>query len=338
MSELAKRSEILFCYDVRMANPNGDPDENRPRIDLVTRRNLVTDFRLKRTIRDYIVQHFSEKQGYRIFIRAETDEAGNLKQIEDLAEPYIKEDTTKKKGSGKEIFKKTVNKKALIKDHIDIRAFGILFAVNIEKQNISFKQIGPVQFAIGQSMHPVEEQTIRMTCIVPTRAEVQAGTMGEKSILRYSFIAFRGFVNDIVARETELTEDDVQSILEAIWYGTNSLSTTSKYGQQSRLLLRAVYKKPNMYIGDFDRLIDLNTKGVDPAKLENPSQFHLNVDKLLSTLTERAAGIESIYYASNKELLCTYKGHDDTFSILMKHWTEDVGKKHGIKTMELFKE
>ena len=50
----AGRSEFLFCYDAIMTNPNGDPDENRPRIDLVTRRNLVTEFRLKRTIRDYL--------------------------------------------------------------------------------------------------------------------------------------------------------------------------------------------------------------------------------------------------------------------------------------------
>jgi CRISPR-associated protein Csh2 len=49
------RSEILFLYDVTDANPNGDPmDENRPRIDEETGVNIVTDVRLKRTIRDYL--------------------------------------------------------------------------------------------------------------------------------------------------------------------------------------------------------------------------------------------------------------------------------------------
>ena len=32
-NDLAQRSDILFIYDSRMANPNGDPDDNRPRID-----------------------------------------------------------------------------------------------------------------------------------------------------------------------------------------------------------------------------------------------------------------------------------------------------------------
>ena len=55
MSELTKRSEILFLYDVQNNNPNGDPnDENKPRYDEESGRNLVTDVRLKRTIRDYL--------------------------------------------------------------------------------------------------------------------------------------------------------------------------------------------------------------------------------------------------------------------------------------------
>ena len=36
----AKRSEILFLYDSRMSNPNGDPDENKPRFDEETNYTL----------------------------------------------------------------------------------------------------------------------------------------------------------------------------------------------------------------------------------------------------------------------------------------------------------
>jgi len=56
MAETVKnRSEILFIYDIRDGNPNGDPlDENKPRIDEETGINLVTDVRMKRTIRDYL--------------------------------------------------------------------------------------------------------------------------------------------------------------------------------------------------------------------------------------------------------------------------------------------
>ena len=58
MSLVKKRSEIIFCYDIKDANPNGDPlDSNKPRIDEETGQNIVTDVRLKRTIRDFLFEN-----------------------------------------------------------------------------------------------------------------------------------------------------------------------------------------------------------------------------------------------------------------------------------------
>ncbi|HON73139.1 MAG TPA: type I CRISPR-associated protein Cas7, partial [bacterium] len=67
MNEIIKnRSEILFLYDATNINPNGDPlDENKPRIDEETGINIVTDVRLKRTIRDYLFDY----KGIEVFIR-----------------------------------------------------------------------------------------------------------------------------------------------------------------------------------------------------------------------------------------------------------------------------
>jgi Cas7 group CRISPR-associated protein Csh2 len=42
-NEILNKSDILFLYENIKANPNGDPDENKPRIDPVTRHCLVTD-------------------------------------------------------------------------------------------------------------------------------------------------------------------------------------------------------------------------------------------------------------------------------------------------------
>ena len=51
--EIKNRCEIIFIYDVLRSNPNGDPDDgNRPRMD-EQGYNIVSDVRLKRTIRDY---------------------------------------------------------------------------------------------------------------------------------------------------------------------------------------------------------------------------------------------------------------------------------------------
>lgn len=52
--------EFLFIFDAAMTNPNGDPDqENKPRMDRATKTNLVTDTRLKRNIRDYLITKFN---------------------------------------------------------------------------------------------------------------------------------------------------------------------------------------------------------------------------------------------------------------------------------------
>jgi CRISPR-associated protein Csh2 len=280
----AIRSEFLFCYDARMMNPNGDPDENRPRIDPVTGRNLVTEFRLKRTIRDYLEKPICEK----IFMRVEEGNGGTLKTVEDLAESYIKGEK--------------IDRDKLLSDHIDVRLFGLLFAV----KKMHFKQVGPVQFAIGKSLNKVNELSIRMTRVIPTRDDAKAGTFGEKSILRYSFIVFHGFLNDIVAKQVALTENDVMKMMKAIWFGTDELSTTSKFGQRSRLLLRVNYSKPSAYIGDLDRFINLEkaNEEVDLNKLEDVAQCYLNIQPLLSVLSANKGKISSIQYAASDQLLC----------------------------------
>jgi len=64
MSVIEKNSEILFLYDAKMCNPNGDPDdENRPRMDYDRERCLVSDVRLKRYLRDYL-----EEKGHTIYV------------------------------------------------------------------------------------------------------------------------------------------------------------------------------------------------------------------------------------------------------------------------------
>ena len=48
-----RRRELLFLYTVKDANPNGDPlNANHPRFDAETSQILVSDVRIKRTIRD----------------------------------------------------------------------------------------------------------------------------------------------------------------------------------------------------------------------------------------------------------------------------------------------
>jgi len=149
----------------------------------------------------------------------------------------------------------------------------------------------------------------------------ESGTFGEKYVVRYSFIEFHGFVNDNVATETKLSEKDVKVMLVAMWRGTDSLSTTSKFGQRSRLLIKVNYKM-NGYIGDLDRKCELEVQSQN-GPLENISQTLLNITKLCDMLKKNIGIIESIQYAYNSELRCSYDDKILNFDEAMDAWKKD---------------
>ncbi|NLN66336.1 MAG: type I CRISPR-associated protein Cas7, partial [Clostridiaceae bacterium] len=56
MRTMINNSQMLYLYDAKLCNPNGDPhEENRRRFDYESERNLVSDLRLKRYIRDCLL-------------------------------------------------------------------------------------------------------------------------------------------------------------------------------------------------------------------------------------------------------------------------------------------
>jgi len=272
MSELVKnRSEILFLYDVTDANPNGDPvDENKPRIDEETSVNIVTDVRLKRTIRDYL--HEYKKQD--IFIREIRDEKGNLKTKEDRLKDF-KNDP-----------------EAVIERCIDIRLFGATTAV--EDQTMALT--GPVQFKYGRSLHKIDVTYIKGTTVMPSAAEKRQGTFTERYILPYSLIAFYGIVNENAAenQKMKLTEGDVSLMLEGIWNGTKNLISGSKFGQVPRLLMQVLYKeKKNFYIGELDKRISKISDKNDEA-IRSITDLKIDITDLIKALSDHKDKIEKI--------------------------------------------
>ena len=334
---LAKRSEILFFYDSRMSNPNGDPDKNKPRFDSETQKIYVTEFRLKRTIRKYLDEVMV---GYKILLRQELDEQlekeqgeEGFKMLDKLAKDYI---DMIEGGKNKKYEIPKIKRDELLADHIDIRLFGIMFVVGKEnfksnkevKAGLSFKQVGPVQFAIGQSLNTMKEDTdiirIGMTLLVPnTKNEAgisKGGSFGEKWIVRYAFIQHHGFVNNNIAKDVNLTERDVNAMLTAMWNGTDMLATTSKFGQKSRLLVKVNYKA-NGYIGDLDLMTRLEYNKVET--LEDITQLTLNLDGLLDILKNNKDIIDNVEFQYNPVLTCRYYDKVGTFDKIIKDWSKD---------------
>ncbi len=317
METIKNRAELLFLYDVKDNNPNGDPlDGNKPRIDEETGINIVTDVRLKRTIRDYL----KDFKGKEIFVREIVyDEEGHIQDAKLRAKDFIKIDEENE--STKDVLEKYVNgnkieKKDIpilvnsirenVRKTIDVRLFGATIPLeftNKEVNNVTKEKpiktsvifTGPVQFRMGRSMHKVELKYIKGTGAFASKAGATQKTFREEYILPYSLIAFYGIVNENAAKETNLTDNDLKLLLEAMWNGTKNLISRSKAGHEPRILLKVTYKGNNYHVGDLDKLIALETEKRD-EEIRDIAEVKLNADKLIEQLEKVSDSVEKIEY------------------------------------------
>lgn len=296
MSEIiSKRSELLFLYDVKDINPNGDPlDENKPRIDEETMENLVSDVRLKRTIRDYL----HDFKNHEIFIRGTRDDTtGNLKDKEDRMKDL-----------------KITTADELLKSCIDIRLFGATTAI----KNKSITMTGPVQFRIGRSLHRVKVAFMKGTTVMPSDKKSKQGTFTEQYVLPYSLIGFYGIVNENAAKTTQLTTDDVNTLMDGLWNGTKNLISRSKVGQMPRLLLNVTYKEKNYHIGDLNALIKKDKSDLPDEEIRNITQITLDISQLIDALAKNAQKIDHIEYSADPQMSLSMNGKSVTIEEALK--------------------
>jgi|YelNatPaOPRAMG01_1025707.scaffolds.fasta_scaffold34258_2 CRISPR-associated protein Csh2 len=312
---IKNRSEILFLYDAKDINPNGDPmDENKPRIDEELGINIVTDVRLKRTIRDYL--HDFKKQ--EILVREIEYEAGKIQDAKLRAEDFLKKD-------GKKIDKKEVKTLAemknlilenILKECIDVRLFG--GTIPIEKSQTEKSAItltGPVQFRMGRSLHKVEVVHIKGTGAFASEAGKEQKTFRDEYVLPYSLICFYGIINENASKHSHLTEEDIDLLLEGIWNGTKNLISRSKIGQMPHLLLRVIYKEENYHIGDLDKKIHVKyEKGMSCEKIRSVKDFKLDVTELWESIEANKDKILELEFQLSPDLNFVNNGESMTSS------------------------
>jgi CRISPR-associated protein Csh2 len=290
MTELKNRYELVFLYDVRDANPNGDPDtSNMPRMDDNTGENIVTDVRLKRTIRDYWLS-----QGKNVLIRAETNEDGTRKSMDGLATDYLGLGKITKKNAG-EARTKIANE--MPKYFIDVRCFGAAVTLS----NANFSITGPVQFGLGRSLNLPQIQTRTITTTLAAGEGKGQGTIGSYHTVDYSLIRFHGLVSEITAGEVGFSEADLEDLLTATWNGTKQLNTRSKFNHLPRLLLMIKSNENKTQIGDLDLCFNLN----DKENISSISDAKLDITKLIERITEMQDAVESISIKIDNEVQLT---------------------------------
>lgn len=306
----AKRSEIVFLYDITWGNPNGDPnDANKPRIDSATGINLVTDVRLKRTIRDELIA-----RGYDVLVRDTMTEDGTLADGKHRGVDFLPESGKAKANKKNEKEKLTEEElkefNTNVKRCVDIRMFGCVLPSDIK--NASLQYTGPVQFKMGYSMHPVKLEFIKGTGAYASGEGKDQKTFRQEYFLPYSLINFYGLINDRTAQLTGLMQEDVELLLDAIWAGTKNLITRTKSGQVPRFLMNVSYKTKDYYIGELDKKIKF-----EPVK---------------SGEEVRAIGDGELRFEALKDCLVNHKDHIDNVFIRI-----DSELKSGIQFAEELK-
>ncbi|WP_434640123.1 type I-B CRISPR-associated protein Cas7/Csh2 [Thermoanaerobacterium thermosaccharolyticum] len=280
---IKNRSEILFLYDVSFANPNGDPvDENKPRIDEETGINIVTDVRLKRTIRDYLAEY----KGKDVFILETRDESGKLRTKDDRIRDF---------GSNEDIINRC----------IDVRLFGATTAVKDKTMTLT----GPVQFGYGRSLHKVNMTYIKGTTVMPSQSGNNQGTFTEKYILPYSLISFYGIVNENAAKNQNipLTDEDIDLMLEAMWNGTKNLMSNSKMGHMPRYLLQVVMKEKNYQIGELNKRIKF-VHDVEDEELRDIKDGKIEIKELVESLNANKDKISAVRYVADERVVFSLNG------------------------------
>lgn len=261
-------SEILFLYDAKNTNPNGDMDnENKPRRDLDTKINLVSDVRLKRYIRDYL----HEAKGQKLFVTSEADTSKDrVKQIIEKAKLEKDEDVQK-----------------MIDELIDIRLFGAVFAAKGKNTHLT----GPIQFNWGYSLNKVELQASNTI----TSSFKSGKGIGKDDRVIYSFLAFSGGINGKIAEKTSLSENDIKLFDESMIRAIPFCRTRSKIGQTPRLYLRVTLKNHSIVLKDLREYIKFTPKANENL-IRNINDFDINIQELIDYLKTNNDYINKVYY------------------------------------------
>lgn len=277
-----RRRELLFLYTVKDANPNGDPlNANHPRFDAETSQILVSDVRIKRTIRDEWL-----REGLPVFVDGEAKTLKN--RIAELKEEF-------NVGTGKEALKKC----------IDTKVFGVTYALDKE----SFSWTGPVQFKWGRSLHKAKAEMIQGTAAFATSEKSEQRSFRNEYIVPFALLGVYGIANQYPSRETGATEEDIDKVAKGLWQGTTNLITRSKVGHVPRLLLEVIYQDGFSGIaGSLDEKLSLlgsdenNLTENDELAIRSTKDFILDITAVTKRLDSLKENIDTINLWIDNEL------------------------------------
>jgi CRISPR-associated protein Csd2 len=204
------RYDFMFLFDVKDANPNGDPDAgNLPRIDPETGHGLVTDVCLKRKIRNYVA--IKGGPGNRIYF---TEGAVLNRVHEEGWKAADLESEKDKKKLPKDLAKAKMITRFMSSNFYDIRTFGAVMSTEVNCGQVR----GPVQISFARSVEPIvsSEHAITRSSVTNERDLEKERTIGRKFTVAYGLYLAHGFVNPFLAAQTGFSDVDLELLWEAL--------------------------------------------------------------------------------------------------------------------------
>lgn len=294
---LLPKSEILFLYESTYSIPNGDPFTGEQRYDEETKKALVSDVRIKRFIRDYFLslnQSLIEEKRYNIYVWNDLSQAagkisGAAARMKSLKDQFKKDESVKVNGK--------MDALKLMKKCIDVRLFGGISTEENDAVNLT----GPVQFALlNPSLNQVELRIHQNTSVFVSSVKKSQGAIATTTVVPYSLNQIHGWINPFSARETDLTQEDINLMFKALWESINSANTRTKSNQNSLLLLEIRYLEPTKKLYGVDRLVEIKTKeSKQEERIRSMDDLDFNFAKLQEAVNSEV--VQEVRYYTKLE-------------------------------------
>jgi CRISPR-associated protein Csd2 len=229
-TDVARRHDFVLVFDVKDGNPNGDPDAgNLPRVDPETMQGLVTDVALKRKVRNWVDLAHGTGERYKIYVQS--GEALNNQHQRAYTALGLKSTGAKQDASDVDKARKW-----MCENFYDIRMFGAVMTTGVNCGQVR----GPLQLTFARSVDPIVPLDLSITRIAVTKAEDakvvvseegqatgKSTEMGRKALVPYGLYRAHGFFNPHFAKQTGVTEADLDLFWRALvqmWDSDHSAS------------------------------------------------------------------------------------------------------------------
>lgn len=300
--EARSRKEIVFYYESGQ-NPNGDSGAgDRPRV-MHDGHMMVTDTRLKQTIREY---------ANRLLGKTTLSLHDNSEKITTRAESIIQKSEIR--GRLANFDSNDIVENLLVLTH-DVPLFGVVLPTGRGKKGTNgiAKLTGPVQFELGRTVNKVSRVDPQISGRFVGASDTESSTLGKYHSIEYAMIKFRGSVEpsclEKYAENSKVWNsfcNAEKTLFECIWHGTTRLLSRSKYPQRPILYAEVEYSDCIMH-DDLDTLLYLEQRQAGSFAL-SAEDFVLVYDGLQERLSSRNV--------SKFRIACSHEYVDDATKIV----------------------